>query len=151
MLAKIDETASECGRAKAKVCEEVFLHQFCIGRLNKTDSKPTLSPLIQRARNVGLAIYPWTFRNEVVLVLFGFLNKALQEMYMALDFLGDPIVEMEFFSDPANGIAIDGAFVDCPETYLRYFNAQNAFQSQTSSPAQPIERSWQKSRDLTSL
>ena len=39
---------------------------------------------------------------------------------MAIDFLADPLAEMEFFLNEANGITVDGFFTDCPETAAEY-------------------------------
>ena len=43
---------------------------------------------------------------------------------MALDFLADPYLELEFYTNSSNGIGVDGVFLDCPETGLRCFAAE---------------------------
>eukprot|EP00210_Caulerpa_lentillifera_P006243 g5964.t1 len=103
MLTEIDYNASECHRNETKSCSAVTPTQTCIGKIHRDedDNIPVVG-IVKKARLLNLTIHTFTLRNE--------------ERFMALDFMSDPLMEIDFYM--GNGIDIDGAFVDCPETYL---------------------------------
>lgn len=58
--------AEECGKLISPPCWKTG--RYCSGRLKtppRNDVTPPESLLLQRARAVGLNVYPHTFRNEV--------------------------------------------------------------------------------------
>lgn len=58
--------AEECGKLISPPCWKTGRH--CTGKLNtalNSSAPAPASPLLQRAHAAGLAVYPFTFRNEV--------------------------------------------------------------------------------------
>lgn len=63
---------------------------------------------------------------------------------MALDFLSDPIAELEFYlNDPIN---LDGVFIDCPETLFRARRLVSCPANQSSSSQEESNSSNQSTR-----
>jgi glycerophosphoryl diester phosphodiesterase len=93
--------AEECGKLISPPCWKTG--RFCTGKLQTsiaTDGAPE-SALLARAHAAGLAVYPFTFRNE--------------GRFMAVDFASDLQTELNYFAGP-RGMGVDGVYTDCTRT-----------------------------------
>ncbi|CAD7701985.1 unnamed protein product [Ostreobium quekettii] len=95
--------ADECGRSANSSCGALEPTQECIGRLEPPPEAAATSTLLTAAHDTGLEVHAYTFRNE--------------GKFMALDFMSDPYVELNFYANRSRGVSwVDGVFIDCPAT-----------------------------------
>jgi glycerophosphoryl diester phosphodiesterase len=75
--------------------------RFLIGEREQRATAPTR--FVELAHAAGLAVHPWTFRNEA--------------QHLLLDYAGDPLAEYRAFA----ALGVDGVFSDYPDTAAQAF------------------------------
>eukprot|EP00208_Stichococcus_sp_RCC1054_P002144 CAMPEP_0206145956 /NCGR_PEP_ID=MMETSP1473-20131121/29054_1 /ASSEMBLY_ACC=CAM_ASM_001109 /TAXON_ID=1461547 /ORGANISM="Stichococcus sp, Strain RCC1054" /LENGTH=449 /DNA_ID=CAMNT_0053542359 /DNA_START=124 /DNA_END=1469 /DNA_ORIENTATION=- len=103
--------AEECGSIISPPCWKTG--QFCTGKLAEPYTRgltAKATPLLSRAHNRSLAVYPYVFRNE--------------GRYMAVDFAADLQQELDYFAGPL-GMGVDGLYVDCTRTSSEWMLARH--------------------------
>lgn len=110
--------ATECAMGP-HACTVVF-NQRCAGRLQlpltpagpppgpptSSSVPPLRSTLVDWARQRGLVVHAWSFRNE--------------DPFLPLDVHGDPAAELQLYGSLDQGLGVDGIFVDCPSTAMQW-------------------------------
>lgn len=71
-----------------------------------TSVPPLRSALVDWARQRGLVVHAWSFRNE--------------DPFLPLDVRGDPAAELQLYGSLDQGLGLDGVFVDCPSTAMQW-------------------------------